>query len=188
LPPLLEKSERRKGTWYSNEIGKILEGVPKERGGWYVWGKFNDAAWWQPIYVGMASIGKKEKWGLFSRLYDELREEGFSMFAAVYGRDAVTTAARKLLKGTEYFKQGESVQRALRKTDTQFIIWTTAPFETSAREYSLVENALIHYYRPSFNSKRPTPQELHAVDSNLFDNARRQLDEEIEKMRGAFKI
>jgi hypothetical protein len=117
------------------------------------------------------------------------------MFAAVYGRDATMTAERKLLDAwkrasknkIDFFKKGEGVQRALRKTDTHFIVWAEAPLGISEENIRLVENALIDHYRPSNNSKRPTIQEMY-MSSDLFANARKEIDEEIFKMRGAFKI
>jgi hypothetical protein len=195
LPPLRERSERHQGTWYTEAIDRLLTSanVPKDKGGWYVWGRFNDAAWWQPIYVGKAS--PRKEWGLYKRLHYELREERSAMFAAVYGRDATMTAERKLLDAwkrasknkIDFFKKGEGVQRALRKTDTHFIVWAEAPLGISEENIRLVENALIDHYRPSNNSKRPTIQEMY-MSSDLFANARKEIDEEIFKMRGAFKI
>lgn len=157
LPPLLEKSEKRKSTPYRQAVIELLNtaNIP-QGGGWYVWGKFNDAGYWEPIYVGKASLGKTAN--LFVRLRDELQEENLAIFATVYGRYWASTAAKKMFK--EHVKHGgkdwsDGIERSLRKTDAHFIIWTTAPKWMTNEDVVCVEAVLINIFRPGFNMKRP---------------------------------
>lgn len=189
--PRIGKKERTK---YAIKVGEILDcaGVRDDCGGWYVWGRFNDAAWWESLYVGMTTKGKTSR--LRTRLYDELREESAAIFATVYGRDAVLSAARKQYriwqhnkknkKRVDYFKDGRVVQRRLRKTGTHYIIWVAAGRRDNI---SRIESVLINLYRPAFNSKRPK------VSKEMINNPHvKEVDGEIQKqigkMRHKFKI
>jgi hypothetical protein len=155
LPPILNKGE--KSTPYQAAAVELLKKakVP-QKGGWYVWGKFNDAGYYAPIYVGMASLGKTSN--LFVRLREEFRNEYLAVFATVYGRYWASTAAKKIYK--ERVKRGkkdysDEIERNLRKTDTHFVMWTTAPTWMTKKDIERVETTLINVFRPGFNMKRP---------------------------------
>jgi hypothetical protein len=193
LPKMSRRGERTGDSWYWKAIKKLLKDakVP-ERTGWYMWGNFNDAAWWQPLYIGKAS--RSDKWkGLYDRLLHELRTESAAIFATVYGRDATESTVRKSLNewrkkhhGKDWVGQGESIQRALRKTGSIFIVWVTAPAKIEEGEVKDVEGALIDHYRAGFNVKRP--QRGTDGDRLLAKEIVGVMDSEIEKMRGQFKI
>src|SRR5215469_12262869 len=71
---------------YTNLLKEIAKDVP-DKPGWYLWGHFNDMGWWETIYLGKA--GKQKTSSLYTRLYDELREECIAFWAEVYGREAM---------------------------------------------------------------------------------------------------
>ena len=158
LPPLLSKKEKKKSTPYKEAVVDLLEkaGVPREAG-WYVWGKFNDAGFWEPIYIGKASKGKTSN--LFARLQKELQAECVAIFATVYGRYWATAAAKKLFKDKVKKMGGPdfsgNIERSLRKTDTHFIMWARASEGMTPTDISRVENVLISVFRPGFNMRRP---------------------------------
>jgi hypothetical protein len=193
--PKMGHENRVGNRWYQVAIKKILDDakVP-EHSGWYMWGNFNDAAWWQPLYIGKAS--RSDKWrGLYDRLLDELREESAAIFATVYGRDATTTVVRDRLNawhkktGKDWVRQGEGIQRALRKTGSTFIVWAASPAKITEEEIKDVEGALIHHYRAGFNVKRPHRQVMAGIGSSpLAEIAVGMMDREIEQMRGEFQI
>lgn len=172
LPSILDKGKKSKSISYQTEVGKLLKNadVPK-KGGWYVWGRFNDAGYWESIYVGMTSLGKTSN--LRARLSDEFKNENISIFATVYGRYWITAEAKKMYK--KHFKRGKrdytaEIERSLRKTGTHFVMWTVAPEGmTEKKDIKLVETALINIFRPGFNMKRQKidPKALYE-DSKVY--------------------
>jgi hypothetical protein len=160
LPPFAEKGEKRKSNSYAKAIVKLLgDAHIPQKGGWYVWGKFNESGFFEPLYVGKASSGKTSN--LFIRLRDELREECAAIFATVYGKDAIADAAKRLYKGQakktgkDYYGTGDGVRRSLRKTGAHFVMWTVAPGWMTNKDISRVESVIINIFRPSCNMKRP---------------------------------
>jgi len=195
LPPFLAKTDRRGGADFSKKIRSLLEQakVPADQGGWYLWGKFNDAAWWETIYVGKTGKGKTSS--LHTRLFDELREEGTAaLYASVYGWDAVVIALRKRAKkhqtdgGKDWFGTGGTTQRGLRKRDTTFIIWVTAPEGLSDTDIREIERGLIHLYRPAFNSIRSGKGIIHESVHPLMKDLDEMIQEQIRRMTGQFSI
>ena len=198
-PELIPWGPSEKSRKYRAEVKKLLAEIKGRIGGWYVWGRFNDAAWFQPIYIGMTS--PKATAGLHQRLSDELIKEYWCILAAVYGRDAILTAARKHYEFHEkkhsghkdYFKKGEDVQRILRRTDAQFIIWIAAgkDLKDEDENFATVESALIETYRPSNNSKRPGLHKKILNGSPVeqeVERVKKEIENEIYEMNKDFKI
>jgi hypothetical protein len=191
LPHFGGKDEKVKTTEYAMAVDRLLNdaSVPRS-GGWYLWGRFNDAAWWEPIYIGMTTKGKTAD--LRTRLRDELREESQAIFAAVYGRDAVMSAAREqyaqhVKKGyTDYFRKGEGVQRSLRKTEARFVIWVATDLKDQGIDD--IEDRLIHLYRPAFNARRRKIRQEELFAKPLLGPVCEAIESEIAAMRGDFKI
>ncbi len=186
LPPFLGRGEKRKSTPYRKAVVEVLTGarIPR-KAGWYVWGKFNDAGFWDSIYIGKTESGKYAN--LFTRLEGELREEYPGIYATVFGRYWTATAARKLFK--EHARRGgkdwsAGIERSLRKTDTHFIIWAAAPEEMTNKDILDAETALISAFRPGFNIKRPKVEGRKLYEDPRVHASMVALEDEISRIVG----
>jgi hypothetical protein len=147
--PLLPKSNRQK--LYQKIISGVVSGVPSNKPGWYLWGRFNDTGWWETIYLGKA--GKQKTSSLHTRLYDELREENIAFWASIFGRES--TIKQWALSHKASYKNKFDPIRALRKIGSQFVIWVATDEEISEEAISGQEEILIKVYRPTHNARRP---------------------------------
>jgi len=170
--PLLPHNGSLNQKAYSETIRQVVKGVPADKPGWYLWGKFNDTGWWEAIYLGKA--GKQKTSCLYNRLYDELREEAVAFWAAVYGRETASKLQYKLYKG----KYLSGVQRSMRKSNTHFVVWIACP-DISEAEVHKEERALIHIYRPANNAQR----EKYPDQSELTNELVHAIDEEIGRIK-----
>lgn len=172
--PLMPK--RNVGEWkvYADIVSKLVHNVPNSQPGWYLWGRFNEIGWWETIYLGKA--GNQKTSSLQQRLKDELSEERVAFWSAIFGRETAVKMSHKLYNG----KYTLNVQRALRKSNTHFIVWLACTGISEA-EVNKEEGALIHIYRPANNAQR----EKHPKRSDLTEQIYCALDKEIDKIKAS---
>lgn len=127
-------------------INKVMDKVPLDMPGWYLWGKFNSMGWWETIYLGKA--GKQKTSSLRNRLYKELQAECIAMWSDVYGHETMVKQYQKLYGG-KY-----DPTRSLRKAGAHFVTWVAVEDEISEEEIKKQEDLLIKIYRPTHNAAR----------------------------------
>lgn len=159
---------------YGEKVKELLKEVPNNRGGWYLWGRFNNVGWWETVYLGKADKGKTSS--LNTRLSDELREEAIWLWAYVYGREDPLRQFR-VRYGDRYDK---NVKRSLRKTGAQFVIWVSAPKGITKDKIFKQEKTLIRIFRPTHNTQRGR----HLKADKMTKEIERQIEKELTKMRG----
>lgn len=152
---------------YTALINKIVSGIPNDRPGWYLWGKFNNIGYWETIYLGKAGNNKTSS--LRARLKEELLDERTAFWGTVFGVEPTVKQFRKIF-GDKYGDHN----RAYRKSGTHFIVWVSAAL-ISEGEVKTEEHTLIALYRPASNIQRVsypphtqyTDQVLRAIDSEI---------------------
>lgn len=148
ITPKLPESNSNEQKKYREVIKNLVKDIPDDKPGWYLWGKFNSMGWWETIYLGKA--GKARTSSLYTRLYDELREENIAFWSHVFGSEVTVKQASKLSNGI-YINQ---IPRSLRKEGSQFVIWISVESEITEEEINIQEEILIKVYRPTHNHRR----------------------------------
>src|SRR3989344_56235 len=154
---------------YGRKVKDLLKGIPNDRGGWYLWGRFNDLGWWETIYLGKA--GNRKVASLYGRLSSELRNEAIFVWASVYGKEDTLKQYTKRYKG----KFDSDSTRSLRKMGAQFVLWVSAEKEISEDEISRQEKILIRIFRPSHNVVRGEHIEPDEITKQVEDQIEREL-------------
>jgi hypothetical protein len=172
--PVLFGRKNGKKWSYSDHVKRLLDRVPSERGGWYLWGRFNDAGWWETVYLGKAD--KRKVSSLKGRLSDELKEEGICFWASVFGRERTLRQFSKRYRG----KYDKGTTRSFRKIGAQFVIWIAADLDTPGSEIERQEKILIRMYRPTHNTIRGS----YVDRDSLTDRIEEKIEDEISRIIG----
>ena len=151
---------------YTKLVNKIVESIPNNTPGWYLWGNFNDTGFWHTVYLGKA--GNKKTSSLRARIKEELLDERAAFWATVYGSEPTERQFQKIFKN----KYGPGT-RSYRKRNVHFIVWVAA--SVTEQEVKAEEAVLISAYRPAINIQRgsyPAPTRhtdgvVRAVDSEI---------------------
>ena len=81
---------------YTKLVNKIVESIPNNTPGWYLWGNFNDTGFWHTVYLGKA--GNKKTSSLRARIKEELLDERAAFWATVYGSEPTERQFQKIFK------------------------------------------------------------------------------------------
>jgi len=163
-PAIPSFENKKKQAEYSQLIKHIIADVP-QLPGWYLWGKFNDMGWWETVYLGKA--GKQKTSSLYTRLYDELREECIAFWAQVYGREPMLKLNAKRPNAYKY----RPPLRDLRKVGAQMVVWLAVDEPIDEEEVKYQEDLLIKIYRPTHNAARWGKVNLHNVMTEKIELA-----------------
>lgn len=157
---------------YRTIITKLIIDVPANKSGWYLWGKFNDTGWWETIYLGKA--GHKKTSSLYTRLYDELREEFIAFWSYIFGREPM------IRRYNVIYKNKYDPTKSLRKSGSQFVIWIGIDETISEEEISKQEEILIKIFRPTHNAVRFNDYSKHDL---LTEEIEKKVEEELKLIR-----
>lgn len=152
---------------YTKLVNEITKPIPKDKPGWYLWGRFNDVGFWETVYLGKA--GNKKTSSLYARIKEELLDERAAFWATIYGSEPTEKQFQKIFKN----KYGPGT-RSYRKKNVHFIVWLSAS-PISETEVKEEENILISAYRPAINIHRityplrteHTDQIIQAIDNEI---------------------
>ena len=148
---------------YKSIIDKLIDNVPSNKPGWYLWGKFNSMGWWETIYLGKA--GKQKTSSLRTRLYDELREECVVFWSEVYGTETIIKQHKKL------YDNKYDPTRSLRKSGSQFVVWVAVEDNINEKGIKEQEDILIKIYRPTHNAARWNKSMMHNPLTEAIEDA-----------------
>lgn len=155
---------------YTKLVNGIVDHIPKDKPGWYLWGRFNDVGFWETIYLGKA--GNKKTSSLYARIKEELLDERLAFWATVYGVEPTEKQFRKIFKN----KYGSNT-RSYRKKNIHFIVWASAS-PISEDEVKEEEHVLISAYKPAINIHRIT----YPSRTKYTDRIIQAIDEEIQNI------
>lgn len=155
---------------YTKLVNEITKSIPKDKAGWYLWGRFNDVGFWETVYLGKA--GNKKTSSLYARIREELLDERAAFWATIYGSEPTERQFQKIYKN----KYGPGT-RSYRKKNIHFIIWLSATpvTEDEVREE---ESILISAYRPAINIQRRS----YPAPSQHTDSIVKAIDMEIQSI------
>lgn len=162
---------------YLTLVSSLVNSVPQDKPGWYLWGRFNDIGWWETVYLGKA--GNRKTSSLKRRIMDEILEERTAFWATVYGKEFASKMAAKQYNG----RYNGSIPRSLRKCGAHFILWV-AGSPVTEEEISREEKILIDIYRPTSNAQRIAYPERSPVTDQII----RLIDREIKELKDVKKI
>jgi len=155
---------------YTRLVNQITKPIPKDKPGWYLWGRFNDVGFWETVYLGKA--GNKKTSSLYARIREELLDERAAFWATIYGSEPTERQFQKIYKN----KYGPGT-RSYRKKNIHFIIWVSAT-PVSEVEVKEEESVLISAYRPSINIQRHS----YPMRSEHTDYIVKAIDLEIDEI------
>ncbi len=154
---------------YTTLVNTVVESIPKDTPGWYLWGNFNDTGFWHTVYLGKA--GNKKTSSLRARIKEELLDERAAFWATVYGSEPTERQFQKIFKN----KYGPGT-RSYRKSGCHFIVWVAA--SVTEQEVKEEETVLISAYRPAINIHRKS----YPAPTRHTDRVVRAVDAEIDSM------
>jgi hypothetical protein len=83
--------------WLRNNYLEVRKsatvGVP-ELPGWYLWGNFDEAGRWRPVFVGQTKGGRYSS--LYLRLREMLSDERIAFSAEIYGTEPTVAQVMKI--------------------------------------------------------------------------------------------
>jgi len=152
---------------YTRLINQITKSIPKDKPGWYLWGRFNDVGFWETVYLGKA--GNKKTSSLYARIREELLDERAAFWATIYGSEPTERQFQKIYKN----KYGPGT-RSYRKKNVHFIVWFGAS-PLSESEVKEEESVLISAFRPAINIQRIT----YPARTKYTDQVIQAIDKEV---------
>jgi hypothetical protein len=155
---------------YTKLVNEVVKPIPKDKPGWYLWGRFNDVGFWEIVYLGKA--GNKKTSSLYARIREELLDERAAFWATIYGSEPTERQFQKIYKN----KYGPGT-RSYRKKNIHFIIWLSLS-PISEEEIKREESVLISIYRPAINIQRIT----YPPKSDITDQVVQAIDSEINRI------
>jgi hypothetical protein len=155
---------------YTKLVTSLVDSIPKDKPGWYLWGRFNDVGFWKSIYLGKA--GNKKTSSLRARIKEELLDERAAFWATLFGSELTERQFQRMTKN----KYGPGT-RSYRKRNVHFIVWASAS-PVSEEEIRVEECVLIDRFRPSANIQRmeyPQPTLYTEKIMRMFDKEIRNI-------------